>query len=224
MSHFSRNFAGQKQNEMQKIDLTGIKNIVFDLGGVIITLDRDEAVRRFVAAGAKDAAELLNPYHQNGIFLKLEEGQLSREEFYEVFRNETGSSASQAAIDAGWLGFMKEVPVPKLRLLEKLSAEGYRLYLLSNTNPVIMEWALSPAFSTDRKPLDAYFDKLYLSYQLKCVKPDPVIFQKMIADSGLIPSETLFLDDGAANVQMGGQFGFRTYLPVNGEDFTPLFY
>ncbi|MDR2804126.1 MAG: HAD family phosphatase [Dysgonamonadaceae bacterium] len=209
---------------MRKIDLTGIKNLVFDLGGVIITLDRDEAVRRFVEAGAKDAAERLNPYHQNGIFLELEEGKLSREEFYEVFWKETGSSASKEAIDAGWLGFMKDVPVAKLRLLERLNAEGYRLYLLSNTNPVIMEWALSSDFSADRKPLDAYFDKLYLSYQLKCVKPDPAIFQKMIADSGLIPSETLFLDDGAANVQMGEQLGFRTYLPVNGEDFTPLFY
>jgi putative hydrolase of the HAD superfamily len=58
---------------MQKIDLKGIKNIVFDLGGVIITLDRDQAVRRFREAGAQHAAEWLNPYHQQGIFLDLEE-------------------------------------------------------------------------------------------------------------------------------------------------------
>jgi putative hydrolase of the HAD superfamily len=209
---------------MQKIDWKGIKNIVFDLGGVIITLDRDEAVRRFLAAGARDAAKLLNPYHQNGIFLELEEGRLSREAFYDAFRKSTGSPASNEVIDAGWLGFMKEVPVNKLRLLEDLRARGYRLYLLSNTNPVIMEWALSPDFSADKKPLDAYFDKLYLSYQMKCVKPDAVIFRTMIADAGLIPSETLFLDDGSANVQMGAQLGFKTYQPVNGEDFTPLFY
>ena len=82
----------------------------------------------------------------------------------------------------------------------------------------------SPEFSPDGKPIDAYFDKLYLSYQMKCVKPDPAIFRKMIADSGMIPSETLFLDDGPANIQVGEQFGFKTYQPVNGEDFCPLFY
>jgi putative hydrolase of the HAD superfamily len=209
---------------MENIDLKGIRNIVFDLGGVIITLDRDEAVRRFTAAGAGNAAELLNAYHQNGIFLELESGNLSRTAFYDAFRHETGSTASDAVIDAGWLGFMKDVPVAKLRMLENLRARGYRLYLLSNTNPVIMEWALSPAFSSEGKPLDAYFDKLYLSYQMKCVKPDAVIFHKMIDDSGLLPAETLFLDDGEANVKMGQKLGFRTYLPVNGEDFSPLFY
>jgi putative hydrolase of the HAD superfamily len=209
---------------MQKIDLTGIKNMVFDLGGVIVTLDRDEAVRRFLSAGAREAAELLNAYHQKGIFRELEAGSLSREAFYEVFRRETACPASEADIDAGWLGFMKEVPPVKLHLLEDLRARGYRLYLLSNTNPVIMEWALSSAFSTEGKPLDTYFDRLYLSYRMQCLKPDPLIFRKMIDDSGLLPEETLFLDDGEDNVRMGDRLGFRTYKPVNGEDFTPLFY
>jgi putative hydrolase of the HAD superfamily len=115
---------------------------------------------------------------------------------------------------------MKEVPIAKLHLLEDLRARGYRLYLLSNTNPVIMEWALSPRFSPDGKPLDAYFDKLYLSYQMQCIKPNTLIFNKMIADSGLLPSETLFLDDGAENVKTAEQLGFKTYCPANGEDFT----
>jgi putative hydrolase of the HAD superfamily len=211
------------KRDMKKADLAGIKNIVFDLGGVIITLDRDEAVRRFIAAGADDAADLLNPYHQKGIFLELEEGRLSREEFYEAFRRKTGLQTSKEAIDAGWLGFMKEVPLAKLHLLEALRKQNYRLYLLSNTNPVIMEWALSPNFSPEGKPLDAYFDKLYLSYQMKCVKPGALIFKKMITDSGLTPSETLFVDDGEANVAMAAQLGFKTYQPANGEDLTPLF-
>ena len=209
---------------MQKIDLTGIKNIVFDLGGVIITLNHNEAARRFREAGVEDVEKWLNPYRQTGLFLALEEGKLSREEFGNALRKETGKPISDEAIDAGWMGFLKEVPVNKLRLLEDLRNRGYRLYLLSNTNPVVMKWGFSPDFSPEGKPIDAYFDKLYLSYQMKCVKPDPAIFRKMIADSGMIPSETLFLDDGPANIQVGEQFGFKTYQPVNGEDFCPLFY
>ncbi|MDR0798216.1 MAG: HAD family phosphatase, partial [Dysgonamonadaceae bacterium] len=132
---------------MQALDLTGIKNIVFDLGGVIITLDRQEAVRRFVEVGLTHAEEVLDPYHQKGIFLELEEGKLSREEFYETVRREAGCYISDEAIDYGWLGFLKDIPESKLILLENLREKGYKIYLLSNTNPIIMSWAKSPEFS-----------------------------------------------------------------------------
>jgi len=208
---------------MQNTTIEGIKNIVFDLGGVLITLDRDEAVNRFKKAGLENAAELLNPYHQKGIFLELEEGKLSKEEFYDAVRKEAGTFISDETIDYGWMGFLKELPEYKLTMLEELKEKGYRLYLLSNTNPVIMDWAFSPAFSPQGKTIGEYFDKLYLSYQIGCTKPHPEIFQFMFNDSGMIPSESLFIDDGIANTEMGKQLGMKTYLAENGEDFSGLF-
>ena len=203
--------------------LNGIKNIVFDLGGVIITLERDEAVKRFEEAGLTNADELLNAYHQKGIFLELEEGRLSKEEFYEAVRKEAGKFISDEAIDYGWMGFLKEIPQEKLTMLENLKKKGYRLYLLSNTNPVVMDWAHSPAFSPQGKSIDDFFDKLYLSYEIGITKPNPEIFLYMINDSGMVPSETLFIDDGIANVEAGKKIGMKTYLAVNGEDFGYLF-
>ena len=208
---------------MQNFLLKDIKNIVFDLGGVIITLDRDEAVKRFKEAGLKNAAELLNACHQKGIFLELEEGKLSQEDFYEAIRKEAGKFISNETIDHGWMGFLKELPEYKLTLLEELKREGYQVYLLSNTNPVIMSWAFSPAFSPEGKSIDKYFDKLYLSYKIGYTKPHPEIFRFMLNDSGMIPSETLFIDDGIANVEMGKELGMKTYLAANGEDFRHLF-
>jgi len=208
---------------MRNSTLKGIKNIVFDLGGVLITLDRGEAVNRFKAMGLKNVDELLNAYHQNGIFLELEEGKLSQEEFYETVRKEAGTFVSNETIDRGWMGFMKEVPEYKMVMMEELRRAGYRLYLLSNTNPVIMDWANTPAFSPQGKRIGEYFDKLYLSYQIGCTKPHPEIFQYMFSDSGMIPSESLFIDDGVANVEMGKQLGMKTYLAENGEDFRHLF-
>ena len=208
---------------MQNTAIKGIKNIVFDLGGVLITLDRSEAVKRFVKMGLEDAEELLNAYHQNGIFLELEEGTLSQEEFYEAVRKEAGKFVSKETIDHGWMGFMKEVPEYKMIMLEELRRKGYRLYLLSNTNSVIMDWAHSTEFSPQGKSIDEYFDKLYLSYQIGCTKPHPEIFRFMFNDSGMIPSESLFIDDGKANVEMGKQLGMKTYLAENGEDFRHLF-
>jgi len=208
---------------MQKKPKEGIKNIIFDLGGVLITLDRDEAVNRFKEAGLGNAEELLSAYHQKGIFLELEEGKLSQEEFYEAVRKEAGKFISNETIDYGWMGFLKEVPEYKMVMLEELRRKGYRLYLLSNTNPVIMSWAHSPAFSPQGKSIDEYFDKLYLSYQIGYTKPHPEIFRFMFKDSGMIPSESLFIDDGIANIEMGKQLGMKTYLAENGEDFRHLF-
>jgi putative hydrolase of the HAD superfamily len=209
---------------MQNTKLLHIKNIVFDLGGVLITLERDEAVKRFKEAGLENAEELLNAYHQKGIFLELEEGKLSQDEFYDAVRKEAGKFISNETIDYGWMGFLKEMPEYKLTMLEELRHKGYRLYLLSNTNPVIMSWALSPAFSPQGKSLDKYFDKLYLSYKIGYTKPCPEIFRIMLDDSGIIPSETLFIDDGIANIEAGKKLGMETYLAENGEDFRYLFY
>jgi putative hydrolase of the HAD superfamily len=205
------------------MDLTGIRNIIFDLGGVLVTLDRDNAVRRFKEAGLENAEDLLDPYHQKGIFLELEEGKLSQEEFYEAIRKEAGKYISNEAIDYGWFGFLKEVPEYKLEMLEELRKKGYKLYLLSNTNPIVMSWALSPAFSSGGKSLDKYFDKLYLSYQIGCTKPASEIFEELFNDSGIAPAETLFIDDGRANIEMGKKLGMKTYQPLNGEDFRSIF-
>ena len=205
------------------MNLSGIKNIVFDMGGVIITLERAESVRRFEEAGLKTIEELLDPYHQKGIFLELEEGKLSQEEFYEAVRKEAGTYISNEAIDYGWLGFLKDIPEYKLKMLEDLREKGYNLYLLSNTNPIIMSWVLSSEFSQQGKGIDKYFDKLYLSYQIGYTKPDPRIYEFMLDDSGMIPSETLFIDDGKANVEAGDALGMKTFQAINGEDFRHIF-
>lgn len=204
------------------MNLTGVKNIVFDLGGVIITLSRDEAVRRFKSIGLERAEELLDPYHQKGVFLELEEGRISEQAFFDAIRTEAGKFIPDEEIRWGWMGFIVDCPDYKLKMLEDLRKD-YKLYLLSNTNPVIMSWAMSSDFSKDSKSLDEFFDKTYLSYQMGMTKPNPKIFHDMIEDSGMLPGETLFIDDGGDNVRIGNELGFKTFQPKNGEDFRYIF-
>ncbi len=203
--------------------MDNIKNIIFDLGGVIITLDPQEALRRFLEIGVENPHEYLNSYHQKGIFLQLEEGKLSLNEFCDALREQTGKNMTNEDIDYGWLGFLKEIPEYKLDMLEKLR-EKYNLYLLSNTNPVIMTWARSDDFPGKGKILDDYFDKLYLSCEIGITKPDRAIFEHLIADAAIDPSETLFIDDGKANVEMAKSLGMTIYQPQNGEDFRSIFW
>ena len=78
---------------------------------------------------------------------------------------------------------------------------------------------MQPRFSSKKKPLNDYCDKLYLSYQVGHTKPAPEIFDYMVNDCNIIPSETLFVDDGASNIQIGKELGFETFQPKNGEDW-----
>ena len=117
-----------------------------------------------------------------------------------------------------WLGFFYEVNLDKLDYIQELR-KNYHVYILSNTNPFVMSWACSPDFSSRKFPLNNYCDKLYLSYQIGHTKPAPEIFDFMIKDCNIIPSETLFVDDGASNIQMGKAFGLITFQPENGADW-----
>lgn len=196
-----------------------IKNIVFDLGGVFIDLDHDQAVRRFKEIGMEDAEQLLDSYEQKGIFLEVENGTISADEFCQKLQEHTGKDLTYEDIKSGWLGFIADTPQYKLDYVLKLR-EHYNVYLLSNTNPIIQEgWARTNEFTPAGRPIGAYFDKMYTSYEVGVTKPDRRIFDYMIKDSGLIPAETLFVDDGKSNIEVGRTLGFITYQPQNGEDW-----
>lgn len=197
-----------------------IKNIVFDFGGVVVTLDHNQAVRKFKALGLKDAEKQLDPYTQGGIFGELEMGKISAQQFVEQLSTLCGKQCSYKDCSEAWLAYRKEVPRRNLKALLKLREEGFRLILLSNTNPFMMEWAESGEFDGDGHPVGYYFDNVYASYREGVMKPDPAFFQSVLRKEGIMPEETLFVDDGPRNVAAASQLGIATYCPVNGKDWT----
>lgn len=197
-----------------------IKNIVFDLGGVIMTLDPAEALRRFKALGLSDAERYLDAYTQSGIFGNLEEGKITAEDFRSKLSSLTGHELTFDECKHAWLGYRKDVPQRNLDLLKELRAKGYRLILLSNTNPFMMDWALSCEFDGKGSSLNDYFDALYLSYRLGIMKPAPDFFRQVLDNENILPEETLFVDDGPRNVEAAGKLGFMTMCPDNGSDWT----
>lgn len=197
-----------------------IKNIVFDLGGVIMTLDPAEALRRFKALGLSDAERYLDSYTQSGIFGNLEEGKITAEDFRSKLSSLTGHELTFDECKHAWLGYRKDVPQRNLDLLKELRAKDYRLILLSNTNPFMMDWALSSEFDGKGSSLNNYFDALYLSYRLGIMKPAPDFFRQVLDNENILPEETFFVDDGPRNVGAAGKLGFMTMCPDNGSDWT----
>lgn len=195
-----------------------IKNLIFDFGGVIVDINRDNAVKHFESLGLTNAEELLDKYHQRDIFLEVEDGRIDEKEFCRKLGEYCNRDISFNEAKAAWLAFFVGDPQYRLDYIEELHKK-YRIYILSNTNPFVMSWARSTQFTAAHKPLDLYVDKVYTSYQVKSVKPNSEIFEYMINDAKLDPAESLFIDDGAANVEIGKELGFHVLQPVNGEDW-----
>lgn len=200
-----------------------IKNILFDFGGVIVSLNKQNALNRFREIGLKNIDEYINEFRQKGIFLEYEEGKINDKKFYAEFRKLAGKEdISEEDIDSAWMAFLTGIPAYKFQLLKDLRAK-YNVFLLSNTNPSIMKWAMTSDFSPEGLPISAFFDKCYLSYEIGHAKPDKDIYEYIIKDSGMDPAETLFLDDGKANVDMGAEIGFQVYHANQDEDLRKVF-
>jgi putative hydrolase of the HAD superfamily len=201
-----------------------IRCILFDLGGVVITIDQDQAVKRFKEIGLKDAEKRLDPYTQSGIFGDLEAGAISAEQFRVELSKLVGRELTFQECRYAWTGYCKEVPQRNLETLLKLREQGYRIVLLSNTNPYMMDWALSNDFDGDGHSLKYYFDELYMSFQVKLMKPNDLFYRHVLRKEKLFPQECLFVDDGPRNVAAASQMGIQTFCPKNGTDWTKEIY
>lgn len=177
-----------------------IDTVVFDLGGVVIDLRRENAVEALIGLGLKDADEMLDTYCQTGPFLLLETGKLTAGEFFDTIRRATGNPAvTDAEIEEAFNRFLVSLPVERLRALRELRARGKRVLALSNTNPIMYHSWIARHFRSEGLTVNDYFDGIVTSFQEGVCKPDALIFKRLIDRYSLDPARTLFLDDGEAN-------------------------
>ena len=201
--------------------MENIRNVVFDLGGVLVDLDIDRCKAAFRSLGMEAVAQLIDPCYPAEMIGRLEHGEISFHEACEEMRRLAGRpDIPDERIAWAYGEFLTGVSVTKLRAIERLRDRGLKSYVLSNNNPASME-VIRRMFRCDGHAMEHYFDRIYLSYELRELKPSEAIFRKMIDDSGMVPSETL-IDDGQRNVEAARQMGFAVYMPAPGEDFTHL--
>lgn len=185
-----------------------------------MTIDQQQAIQRFKEIGLEDVEKQLDPYTQTGIFGDLEMGKISDEDFRQGLSEMIGHEVTWEQCRYAWLGYCKEVPQRNLDKLVALKEQGYRVVLLSNTNPFMMSWVMSEAFDGNGHSLEYYLDAAYMSYKCKVMKPDEMFFRKVLMSERLNPETTLFVDDGPRNVAAASELGIRTFCPENGADWT----
>ena len=195
-----------------------IKNIVFDFGGVLTTIDTARALQRFRDLGVEEPEQYITSYCQKGPFFELENGDIDAEEFCNRLSAICGKRITYEQAMEAWMGFLVEIHEEWMEYLQGLRGE-YRLAVLSNTNPFIQGWAQTCAFTSYGKPLADYFDMQFFSYRMHCSKPSEEIYHKMLEQGCMKAEETLFVDDGQKNIDAAALIGIKTLKVENGADW-----
>ena len=199
-----------------------LKNILFDLGGVIVDIRRQDCIDAFRRLGFTDIADYLGDYGQSGFFLGIEDGSLTPEAFRDELRRHIPAEVTDAQLDDAFNAFITDIPLRRLQALRRLRAEGWKLYVISNTNPIMWEQSLKREFEKEGMAREDYFDGIITSFEAKCCKPDRRIFDKVVTDFNIDPAETIFFDDSQANCSIGASLGFNAIHVPPGTDFIDL--
>ena len=190
-----------------------IKNLIFDLGGVLVSLDREKCLGNFAAdLGFPDMGDYLNAYAQKGFFAKFENGDIDSAQFRDAVREHcTKEGVTDEMIDSTLDTFLTGVAPYKVKMLLELK-EKYNLFLLSNVNPIAWKSCCELFLEAGGVDIEDVFEKLYLSFKLNASKPGTLIYEKVLEDSQIVPEETLFIDDSALNIETGSRMGLNVLL------------
>lgn len=200
-----------------------IKNLLFDLGGVIMEIRRADCIQAFRDLGMEHPEAFLGEYVQAGPFQGIENGSMTPADFHDALRPYLATGTTDGEIDAAFQKFLIGIPSHRLEELKKLRAEGYKVYMLSNTNPIMWNGKIADEFSRDgREGIDAYFDGVVTSFVAKVMKPSADIFDYACKKLDIKPEETLFFDDSQENIEAAKRLGFEGVTVKPGDEFSIL--
>lgn len=189
-----------------------IKNIIFDFGDIFINLDKP-ATNKFLTKFGVD----INDDELTAVQLTYEKGQISTEEFIRFFKQKY--SIQKEDVLVAWNSILLDFPTYRLDFLTELAAvKKHRLFLLSNTNELHINWVKKswglPLFELFKN----CFEKFYLSHEINLRKPDQSIFTFVLEENNLNPTETLFIDDVLVNTEAAEKLGIQVWNLIPGKE------
>ncbi|MCK5693000.1 MAG: HAD family phosphatase [Bacteroidales bacterium] len=187
---------------------SNIKNILFDLGGVILDINVQATLKQFYELGFP--AELMQFPNSmtTDLYFKYETGKLNTEQFRNQIRKAAGIEMTDRAFDEAWNAMLVHFPEERVALLKELS-KRYKLYMLSNTSALHVKVFEKMYLDSAGESMHQVFDKIYYSHEIGWHKPDREAWEYVIKDSAINPEETLFLDDNIHNIKASQELGFQ---------------
>jgi len=192
-----------------------IKNIIFDLGGVILDIDYNLTIKAFEKLGIKNAKNLYSQKKQTKVFDLLETGKITEAEFCNILREITNIKATNKQIIEAWNAMLLDFYSGIFDILQKVKKK-YKTFLLSNTNIIHYKEYIKKLENIEgTNTFNNLFDKQYLSHEIGLRKPDPKIFKLIIEENKIIPNETLFIDDSIQHINGAKKVGLQAHWLSN---------
>lgn len=210
---------------MPESSYSNIRNIILDLGGVIIDLDYSRTAGAFIHLGMSGFDEVYSKARQTAFFDDFEKGFLDEDAFRADLRKHLPDHVTDRDIDRAWNAMLLGVPMYRIDWLRQLG-KHYRLFLLSNTNTIHIRAfteMLDREFNGFR--IEELFEKSYFSCLLGMRKPDRNIFLHVLNENGLDPADTLFVDDSIQHIEGATAAGIRAeWLNLEAGELTEMKY
>lgn len=202
-----------------------IKNVIFDLGGVLVNIDYYRTINAFKSLGILNFEELFTQAQQSNLFDKIETGEISEKEFFAEISKYLPKNTTEKEIITAWNVMLLDFPKERLDFLLEVK-EKYKTVLLSNTNTIhLQSFYQRLKDDHDLDSLEEYFQTIYLSCEMGMRKPHPEIFLKVCELEGFYPSETLFIDDSIQHVEGAKKAGLQAlHLEVAKTNIIQLFH
>ena len=190
--------------------LQGVKNIIFDLGGVIYAIDYHKTIDAFVQLGIDDFEGLYAKAGQSALFDDLETGKVSIPDFVDRIQELLSETVTQEQVVTAWNSMLLDFMPDALACVKQLS-QDYRLFLLSNTNEMHIAEIKNRAGEDAFESFSQCFEKLYLSHDLGLRKPHAEVFTHILNEQGLRAEETLFIDDSIQHIEGAQKVGLKVH-------------
>lgn len=196
--------------------MSTIKNVIFDLGGVLYDINYKNTIEAFKDLGILDPEQLYSQKNQTQLFDQFETGKLDETAFIKQLKKEFPGKVSEEEILRAWNAMLMGMPEHRIDFLLDV-AEDYNVYLLSNTNSIHMRQIEDELNKSDLDDLKSYFDEAFFSFEIGRRKPDVSTFNWVINELGVDPAETIFIDDSPQHINGAKKAGIHVYHHTDGD-------
>ena len=197
------------------------KNLIFDLGGVILNIDFKRTEEAFRLLGLENFSDHISQFKITDFFQQYETGKIDDDEFVNGISKLMNKPVSSDKIIAAWNALLLDFPPDRIDLLKRLKSK-HRTFLLSNTNSLHYKEFNKRLHTEQGVYLEDLFEKTYYSHTAKLRKPDAAIFELVLNENNLMPAETLFIDDTALNFTEAEKLGIQVYHITPGNAITGI--
>jgi len=201
---------------------SAIRNIIFDLGGVLLNINPLLSLLELEKISDTDIETLKTKLATERIFEKFDTGSISAEQFRSTLCRILNRNVNDPEIDRIWNVLLLDFPKHRIKMLQQINKQ-YRVFLLSNTNVIHFPKITADFSAVHGISLTSLFERLFLSYEIGMHKPDAGIYTHVLENAGLKPEETAFFDDSLANIRAAELLGIKAIHICNGSDVTDFF-